>query len=183
MVEKSFSDFVSSAKKSQILPHMPESRRKFVHDLATVYRMDTQMVDQEPYRSVQLIRRIDSRVPSPLLSTTASSASTSTTSSGLGRLTDLRAPAPSQSIKPTTSGASAWTRSTPSGSTPGSSAQTKTRGWTSVVNQRSTPKPDANPTACQPLRQPLALAPLLLLFSLLRAKSQKTFPDDWEDDT
>jgi transcriptional repressor NF-X1 len=29
---------------------MPPDRRKFVHDLAAVYRMDTQMVDQEPQR-------------------------------------------------------------------------------------------------------------------------------------
>lgn len=157
--------------------------------------MDTQMVDQEPYRSVQLIRRIDSRVPSPLLSTTASSASTSTTSSGLGRLTDLRSPAPSQSIKPTTSGASAWTRSTPSGSTPGSSAQTKTRGWTSVVNQRSTPKPDANPTAWLTDRNAGPASKQSASASTSRAGSSTSLvlpstsqvpedvPDDWEDDT
>ena len=42
--------FVASEKKSQVLPYMPEARRKFVHDLASVYRMDTQMVDQEPRR-------------------------------------------------------------------------------------------------------------------------------------
>ena len=30
--------------------------------------MDTMMVDQEPHRSVQLIRRVDTRVPVPLLS-------------------------------------------------------------------------------------------------------------------
>ncbi|KAI0711152.1 hypothetical protein C8T65DRAFT_776732 [Cerioporus squamosus] len=51
IVEKSFSDFLSSDKKSQILPHMPEQKRKFVHDLAAIYRMDTQMVDQEPHRT------------------------------------------------------------------------------------------------------------------------------------
>lgn len=37
-------------KKHQVLPHMTIERRKFVHDLAAVYRMDTQMVDVEPNR-------------------------------------------------------------------------------------------------------------------------------------
>ena len=36
LVEKTFADFVNSDKKSQILPHMPESRRKFVHDVSLV---------------------------------------------------------------------------------------------------------------------------------------------------
>ncbi|KAF9240460.1 hypothetical protein BU15DRAFT_87666 [Melanogaster broomeanus] len=68
VVERTFSDFVTSERRMQVLPHMPLERRKFVHDLASVYRMDTTMVDQEPLRSVQLIRRIDSRIPTPLLS-------------------------------------------------------------------------------------------------------------------
>lgn len=45
-----FDSFITSERKSQVLPYMPEARRKFVHDLAAVYRMDTQMVDQEPHR-------------------------------------------------------------------------------------------------------------------------------------
>lgn len=46
------------------------------------------MVDQEPHRSVQLIRRIDTRIPTPLLSQHVASSTAS-----LGRLADLRAPA------------------------------------------------------------------------------------------
>jgi len=49
--------------------------------------MDTQ-IDEEPHRSVQLIRRIDTRIPTPLLSASASLASPSV----LGKLADLRAP-------------------------------------------------------------------------------------------
>lgn len=156
------------------------------------------MVDQEPYRSVQLIRRIDSRVPSPLLSITASSTSTSAGSSGLGRLADLRSPATLQSIKPTTSTASAWTRNAPpSGATPGSSAQTKTRGWTSVVNQRSTPKPDADPTAWLTGRSVGPVSTQAASTSTLASRAGSStslalpptsqapedVPDDWEDDT
>ncbi|KAG6379878.1 hypothetical protein JVT61DRAFT_10439 [Boletus reticuloceps] len=85
VVEKAFADFVTSDRRMQVLPHMPPDRRKFVHDLAVVYRMDTAMVDQEPHRSVQLIRRIDTRIPTPLLSQhIVSSGST------MGRLVDMR---------------------------------------------------------------------------------------------
>ncbi|OBZ78433.1 FKBP12-associated protein 1 [Grifola frondosa] len=111
MVEKSFADFLSSDKKLQVLAHMPEHRRKFVHDLAAVYRMDTQMVDQEPHRSVQLIRRIDSRVPSPLLSAC----------SALQQLPRTRvSPAPTPTPPPGSSSA---------------------RGWTSVVTRYPQPSP------------------------------------------
>ncbi|KAG2352299.1 hypothetical protein BDR07DRAFT_884739 [Suillus spraguei] len=43
LVEKTFADFITSDKRTQVLPHMPPERRKFVHDLASIYRMDTQM--------------------------------------------------------------------------------------------------------------------------------------------
>lgn len=36
VVEKAFSDFVASQKKTQVLPHMPPDRRKFVHDVSSV---------------------------------------------------------------------------------------------------------------------------------------------------
>ncbi|KAF8548822.1 hypothetical protein OG21DRAFT_1479066 [Imleria badia] len=85
VVERAFADFVTSDRRTQVLPHMPPERRKFVHDLASVYRMDTVMVDQEPHRSVRLIRRIDTRVPVPLLSQHVAS-----TVSTMGRLVDVR---------------------------------------------------------------------------------------------
>ncbi|KAH6900865.1 hypothetical protein BKA70DRAFT_1312767 [Coprinopsis sp. MPI-PUGE-AT-0042] len=57
IVEKAFADFVKSEKKHQVLPHMTPDKRKFVHDLAN-----------EPNRSVQLIRRLDTRIPNSTLS-------------------------------------------------------------------------------------------------------------------
>ncbi|KIL58249.1 hypothetical protein M378DRAFT_27649 [Amanita muscaria Koide BX008] len=68
LVEKTFAEFVASNKRSQVLPHMPIEKRKFVHSMASVYRFDAQTVDQEPVRSVQIMRRVDTRVPDPLLS-------------------------------------------------------------------------------------------------------------------
>ncbi|EJF64763.1 hypothetical protein DICSQDRAFT_166919 [Dichomitus squalens LYAD-421 SS1] len=55
LIEKSFADILTMDKKSQILPHTPEQKRKFAHDLAAVHRTDTQVLDREPHRSVQLI--------------------------------------------------------------------------------------------------------------------------------
>ncbi|KAG8920109.1 FKBP12-associated protein [Tulasnella sp. 417] len=67
-VEKSLSDFVSSEKKLIVLRPMPPPKRKFVRDLAEMYRLDATDVDPEPRRSVELRRRVDTRVPKPLLS-------------------------------------------------------------------------------------------------------------------
>jgi len=87
-VEKALADFVGSDKKAHVLPQMPEVRRKFVIEVAEVYRVNTQLVDEEPRRSVQLIRRPDSRIPTPTLSQTSAQ-----TPSRLGSLGDLRKPA------------------------------------------------------------------------------------------
>lgn len=89
LVERTFSEFVASDKKSQVLPEMTDARRVFVTSLAAVYRMDTTLVDVEPHRSVQLVRRIDTRVPHPLLSQTAGPATPP--APHLGRLVDMRA--------------------------------------------------------------------------------------------
>ena len=78
--------------------------------------MDTQMVDQEPRRSVQLIRRIDTRIPKPLLSAAAAA-------NNLGKLADLRA-SPNVSPLPRTGVSPAAAPVAPS----------PVRGWTSVVS-------------------------------------------------
>lgn len=51
---------------------MPPSKRTFVIALADVYHLGRELIDQEPNRSVQIRRRIDTRIPNPLLSTTVS---------------------------------------------------------------------------------------------------------------
>ncbi|PPQ78281.1 hypothetical protein CVT25_011740 [Psilocybe cyanescens] len=142
VVEKAFADFVTSEKRTQVLPHMPPERRKFVHDLASVYRMDTQMVDQEPHRSVELLRRVDTRLPSPLLSQFLSSL---VPPPSLGKLADFRSLKSAQPSSTSTPAAASWRSSatTPKPATPpnyaqssgsGSSANTH-RGWTAVVSK------------------------------------------------
>ncbi|WWD21791.1 hypothetical protein CI109_106279 [Kwoniella shandongensis] len=71
MVEGTFEDFLKGAKQSMILPHMPLAKRTFVMSLAEHYRLTRELIDQEPNRSVQIRRRVDTRVPTPLLSAVA----------------------------------------------------------------------------------------------------------------
>ncbi|ORY30230.1 hypothetical protein BCR39DRAFT_530107 [Naematelia encephala] len=68
MVEGTFRDFFQSTRQTAILPHMPQSKRVFVLSLADAYRLGRELIDQEPNRSVQIRRRIDTRIPQPLLS-------------------------------------------------------------------------------------------------------------------
>ncbi|THV07076.1 hypothetical protein K435DRAFT_833781 [Dendrothele bispora CBS 962.96] len=143
IVEKAFTDFVVSNKKSQVLPSMPPDRRKFVHDLASVYRMDTQMVDQEPYRSVQIIRRIDTRIPTPTLSAYITSLGSQGSSASLGKLTDMKLGSTtgsgigSSSTPSWRSGAAATSSTTSSvGNKVPTNSVMGNRGWTSVVAQR-----------------------------------------------
>ncbi|CCM05973.1 uncharacterized protein FIBRA_08214 [Fibroporia radiculosa] len=180
MVEKSLSDFLSSDKKSQILAQMSENKRKFVHDLAAVYRLDTQMVDQEPNRSVQLLRRIDSRIPAPLLSTSATvSPSIGASSFSLGKLTDLRAPAlrprpspvPSPAPPPVASGSGGAWRSVVARQPPLVPTHTPPNAWGAAL--------DARPTA----RLPPSATPSRQIPSPVTVAVVEDVPDSWEDDT
>ncbi|KAF9266718.1 hypothetical protein L218DRAFT_921323 [Marasmius fiardii PR-910] len=201
VVENALAGFVNSGKKTQVLPHMPPERRKFAHDLAHVYRLDTQMVDQEPHRSLQIIRRIDTRIPQPLLS--AHIASFTSSGPSLGKLGDLR----SGTV------ASSWRRPSP---VPGASSSgvatttsslstaTTTKGWTSVVarstqpsainaiGSRSTPPPGrvgspAPSRVAQPDRAATPPATTIQKSASnvsLPAQSADVgeVPDSWEDD-
>ncbi|KAF7792938.1 hypothetical protein EIP86_004041 [Pleurotus ostreatoroseus] len=202
LVEKTFADFLASDKKNQVLPQMPPQRRKFVHDLADVFRMDTQMVDQEPYRSVQLIKRLDSRIPTPLLSASASAsaASASSSTASLGKLTDLRAQTPrpawgpgrSQTSTPIppqatgTMGRRGWTAvvaSKPQAHTPIRSSPTPQRlsaeeggrtGPSSGSSRNQTPAPTA-----APMNGPVTAS----IGEGAPSTDPQDVPEDWEDDT
>ncbi len=141
------------------------------------------MVDQEPHRSVQLIRRIDSRLPNPLLSASSFTASSSTSS--LGKLADLRAPV-SQMARPAM-GPARSQASTPN--LPGS------RGWTSVVagSTPSHPSPVPSPTpwpSSQLGRRSGAVTPsqsgqptpIVATVAGQPSRGAEDVPDNWEDD-
>lgn len=179
--------FLASDKKVQILPHMPEQKRKFVHDLAAVYRVDTQMVDQEPHRSVELIRRLDSRTPTPTLSTAIGA--NGGVSSSLGKLADLRSAG---------SGLQPLPRSAPLRASPAPVAQpvagssSAGRGWTSVVArppQSTSPGPrswgppvERTKTPVRPVPSPIPVRPTPPpIPAAQQPLSPQDVPDDWED--
>lgn len=140
--------------------------------LATVYRMDTQIVDPEPHRTVQLIRRIDTRIPDPLLS--------GVTAPALGKLTDLRtrnmpAPAPGPPKPLVTSGGTTWGR-----------------GWSSVVTNQpqSVASTSLNPTIATPPVRPVTPVRREQTASPRKPdvpaepapQTDLRVPDDWEED-
>ena len=97
-------------------PAVPPSKRSFVVSLAALYRISTELVDVEPHRSVLVRRRIDTRIPSPALSTAVSGPAKP--SGSFGGLTNLRAPASSASAAASSSagwGNAAGTSGTGSG--------------------------------------------------------------------
>ncbi|KAG2035118.1 hypothetical protein BDR03DRAFT_935005 [Suillus americanus] len=181
LVEKTFADFITSDKRTQVLPHMPPERRKFVHDLASIYRMDTQMVDQEPHRSVQLIRRIDTRIPTPLLSASLPSASPSP--AVLGKLGDLRAPkAVLVWAKPQPKVAEAGGKWTAVVSRPGSGSSSPapgvslSSGGTQIGTATLNLKPSVGAWVSSSVQRAREAA------SLDMGREEEAVPDDWEDD-
>jgi transcriptional repressor NF-X1 len=137
--------------------------------------MDTQMVDRGPNRSVQLIRRIDTRVPVNLLSQTRSAGNA---------LGDLRAPARAPPAAVAGSGplrgwnsvlapSPARARTPPHAVPPGVNSSS---AWTTDPIS-SVPLPRAStPTPPQSLGQPVTATPGPA------APSGEAVPDNWEDD-
>nr|GAT42730.1 predicted protein [Mycena chlorophos] len=170
VVEKAFADFVNSDKKTQVLPHMPPERRKFVHDVAANYRMDTQMVDQEPHRSVRLLKRYDTKVPSPLLSSVLGIGTVPAPSGGLGKLADLSKVggswrAPSKAVEVAKPVASA------------------PRGWGQPPTPAVTPPPPpVASTSTPPPTRPGIHVPLPAARVVPPAATPTAVPEDWEDD-
>lgn len=153
------------------------------------------MVDREPHRSVQLIRRIDTRAPANLLSQTI----VTTTTSTLGKLADLRAPA-----------RAALPASSPAQTPAGSGSPRVNRGWNSVLAQPHAQTPPGNglsawtgpnaprsTTPSQPASSTSSWAtpgasrsvtPLLVpsqpeaVVTTATPGSNEPVPDNWEDD-
>lgn len=66
-LEATLNDFIRSPRAGMILPPANRFQRKFTHELASVYKLASESVDQEPHRSVSIRRKQDSRIPKPLL--------------------------------------------------------------------------------------------------------------------
>lgn len=117
---------------------MPVAKRSFVISLAAIYRINTELVDVEPQRSVMIRRRIDTRIPLPALSTAANAKPAS-----FGGLTNLRAPAPTRT--PSTG----W-----GGSTTGWGKQASNKGYARTLSEPGsggvTPSGPSRTTTPQP---------------------------------
>ncbi|KAJ3984020.1 hypothetical protein F5890DRAFT_102720 [Lentinula detonsa] len=183
LVEDALAEFVQSNRTKQSLPAMPPDKRGFVSKLAGLYRLDSQMVDQEPHRSVQIIRRVDTRIPTPLLSTLIVNKSTSNTN--LGKLVTLRG----GFVPP----ASTNVRTNNSVESSSSSANAFTgvkRGWTSVVaptptvgSRSTTPNTvNSNRTGSPAPSRPFGAAELPHSIRPQNDSPPENIPDSWEDD-
>ncbi|KAG8996654.1 FKBP12-associated protein [Tulasnella sp. JGI-2019a] len=115
--EKALHEFITSDLRMTVLPPMSLPRRSFIRGLAEVYRLDGEDIGQEPTRSVQLRRRIDSRIPPTLLSSTVRPPPTAAGKSSLAPVKMAwgeKAPAPATAAaaiaaRPNPANQSAWT--------------------------------------------------------------------------
>ncbi|SPO46872.1 related to Shuttle craft protein [Moesziomyces antarcticus] len=73
-LEATLNDFIRSPRAGMILPPANKFQRAFTHELAAVYKLASESVDQEPRRSVSIRRKQDSRIPKPLLTEAFASA-------------------------------------------------------------------------------------------------------------
>jgi transcriptional repressor NF-X1 len=145
--------------------------------------MDTQMVDREPHRSVQLIRRLDTRIPVNILSQSSGAGSP------LGKLADLRAPGrTSPALVPANSGppraSRGWgsvlttprTVTPPPGAPSANSLSARTRPMGPERISRST-------TPSQSSVQPVeAVTETIVVVAATAAHTGEAVPDNWEDD-
>ncbi|KAJ7151128.1 hypothetical protein C8R46DRAFT_1166638 [Mycena filopes] len=180
VVEKAFADFVASEKKMQVLPHMPLERRKFVHDVRFLFHLGL------------LLRRFDTKIPTPLLSAVLAA---SGPPPSLGRLADLRAgpsagAGPSwRASKPTPPAAGTTTTAAaagPSATAPravwgaaGAAPQARASA-PAVVASTTTKTSQSGGNAATP--PPSAPAPLPIQTPVPIPGTPVDVPDDWEDD-
>ena len=233
--------FVNSEKRTQVLPHMPPDRRKFVHDVRCHFffvipffkRVKISLLasgclqDGHPNggpgtasevghplvkcfleanllnlsffssSSVQLLRRSDTRTPSPLLSTYI--ATTTAPPASLGKLADLRAMRGAAASTSSSASSSSWRVAGSGNGSAGLSSSSSSRpvapvvgqrGWASVIAQQAGVLPAAAVMVDRPLSTPLiggsgtgsrTASPVPLP---LPAESGplKNVPDSWEDD-
>lgn len=68
-VESKLSEIIKSKSKTTFMPPMKDKNRWLCHELAlNHYKLDTESLDREPYRSVYIHLTENARIPKPLLS-------------------------------------------------------------------------------------------------------------------
>jgi transcriptional repressor NF-X1 len=194
-VESTLRDFFASSRQTMILPHSewtarlrypfltadsvaPIAKRTFVMSLADAYKL----VDQEPNRSVLIRRRVDTKIPNPLLSSVTAPPAAG---KSLGGLANLRGGAPSSAGSATGSGT--WGRGTSSASgwgsaraSPAATASTSTAA--AHLSGTSTPKSTSRPAT--PVAPILAQVPADVVAAQAQGKPRgkvgEVEDDDWD---
>ena len=145
--------------------------------LAQVYRIDSRMVDAEPQRSVELIRRIDTRTPAPLLSQHLQS-HPAPSSNPLGRLlldpSRIGSAPPKTTMSTAPAPRSGWAAIASSSKTPPARSNGASPARPVVALPTGSPRPPQaqGPTSTAAPVKPNQPAPL----------SPQEVPSDWEDD-
>ncbi|RSH92517.1 FKBP12-associated protein [Saitozyma podzolica] len=181
-VESTLRDFFASSRQTMILPHTPIAKRTFVMSLADAYKLGRELVDQEPNRSVLIRRRVDAKIPNPLLSSVTAPPAAG---KSLGGLANLRGGAPSSAGSATGSGT--WGRGTSSASgwgsaraSPAATASTSTAA--AHLSGTSTPKSTSRPAT--PVAPVLAQVPASVVAAQAQGKPRgkvgEVEDDDWD---
>lgn len=76
-IEREFRLFVQSDEKIKNFKPMKRDLRKFIHEMAEVYQMKSESMDEEPKRSVQLLKTVHTDTPAKTLSLSATTVKSS----------------------------------------------------------------------------------------------------------
>lgn len=66
-IEQVFLDFIKSTRATHMFPAMKHPQRKFVHEVAEKFKLRSESLDEEPFRSVLVARKAESAAPKPSL--------------------------------------------------------------------------------------------------------------------
>jgi transcriptional repressor NF-X1 len=166
---------------------VPPAKRSFVISLAGAYRLSTELVDAEPNRSVLVRRRVDTRIPHPLLSAAVAQAQAQAQAAkpALGGLGNLRASA--------APGPGAWGRAGATATAMATATATARAGSqlpTPSVSAAVTPVGGSTPVmAARTLSRPITSAPPSASASVVQEGSRAVHgqvgqveDDDWDVD-
>lgn len=67
-IEQTFIEFFNSSRATHLFSPMKYPQRKFIHEIATKFKMRSESLDEEPFRSVLISKKADSALPKPSLS-------------------------------------------------------------------------------------------------------------------
>jgi transcriptional repressor NF-X1 len=162
----------SSPRRIAVLILVPAAKRTFVISLCHVYRLAHELVDQEPNRSVMIRRKIDTRIPSPLLSAVCPPAGVK----NLGGLANLRTTTTASSSPALSAPKPSWGTSTGHKSTSGSMAEILAGSSSNPTSRTVSPAGHGNAERVPTPVAPLASGPGAIASSSTLSKAKPNGP-------